>query len=69
MEQQRINQILEEKQASDTLREAGVLIDLGDHRPASEILRALTEMGVLVAKQVCRYWRFRGRRIAVIMVQ
>ncbi len=69
MEQQRINQILEEKQASDTLREAGVLIDLSDHRPASEILHALTEMGVLAARQVCRYWRFGRGRIAVIMVQ
>lgn len=68
MEQQRINEIREEKRAADTLREAGVLIDLGDHRPASEILRALTEMGMLATKQICRYWRFRRGRVAVIMI-
>ena len=68
MEQQRINEILEEKRASDTLREAGVLIDLGDHRPASETLHALIEMGVLATKQICRYWRFGRARTAVIVV-
>lgn len=68
MEQERIHKILEEKRASDTLREAGVLIDAGDHRPAGEILRALLAMGVIATKQIYRYWRFGRRRTTIIMI-
>lgn len=38
MKQERIEQILVEKHAQDGLRGMGVMVDLGDHRPYTEIL-------------------------------
>lgn len=68
MEQERINQILEEKRALDILRQANVLIDPGDHRSASEIMHFLEAMGVIAVATTCRYrWLKRGRSAGMMI--
>ena len=61
MEQERINQILAEKEAGEELRRIGVEIDLGDHRTRVEILAFIREcMGVKAVEQTCQI-KGRGR--------
>lgn len=61
MEQERINQIVAEKEAGDELRRMGVEIDLGDHRTRVEILAFIRErMGAAAIEQACQ---MRGRGI------